>query len=172
MFHKEGRTLIDSLNLKRLSCVNQTTCNVTNKHDNFINVIFHCLQAFGATEAMTDRICIQSNGAKQVHLSAEDLATCCSSCGYGCNGGFPESAWEYFRDSGIVTGGPYNSNEGCQPYQIPACDHHVPGSKNPCHGELPTPECKHTCREGYYCLFLFLFWLLQKDTLPLVRLLL
>jgi len=105
--------------------------------------------AFGATEAMTDRICIQSNGAKHIHLSAEDLATCCSSCGYGCNGGFPESAWDYFKNTGIVSGGPYNSNEGCQPYEIPSCDHHVPDSKNPCHGELPTPECKHTCRQGY-----------------------
>jgi len=105
--------------------------------------------AFGATEAMTDRICIHSNGASQFHLSAEDLATCCSTCGFGCNGGYPESAWQYFENSGIVTGGPYNSNQGCQPYKIPACDHHVPGSKNPCHGELPTPKCKHSCREGY-----------------------
>lgn len=105
--------------------------------------------AFGATEAMTDRICIHSNGQNHYHLSAEDLATCCSSCGFGCNGGYPESAWQYFKGTGIVTGGPYNSNQGCQPYKIPACDHHVPGSKNPCHGELPTPECVHTCREGY-----------------------
>jgi len=105
--------------------------------------------AFGAAEAMTDRICIYSNGEYHFHISAEDLATCCSSCGFGCNGGYPEAAWQYFKSEGIVTGGPYNSNQGCQPYQIPACDHHVPGSKNPCKGDLPTPRCSHSCRQGY-----------------------
>jgi cathepsin B len=41
------------------------------------------LQAFGAVEAMTDRICIHSEGKEQAHLSAEDLTTCCDSCGMG-----------------------------------------------------------------------------------------
>lgn len=105
--------------------------------------------AFGATEAMTDRICISTNGAHKPHISAEDLATCCSSCGYGCNGGFPIAAWNYFQSHGIVTGGNYNTNKGCQPYLIPSCDHHVPHSKNPCKGELPTPKCVKKCEEGY-----------------------
>jgi cathepsin B len=29
--------------------------------------------AFGAVEAMSDRVCIASNGAKNAHISAEDL---------------------------------------------------------------------------------------------------
>ena len=29
--------------------------------------------AYGAVEAMSDRICIASNGTKNVHISAEDL---------------------------------------------------------------------------------------------------
>jgi len=109
--------------------------------------------AFGASEAMTDRICIASNGELHVHISAEDLATCCSSCGYGCNGGFPAAAWQYFQNTGIVTGGNYDSKQGCQPYLIPSCDHHVAHSKNPCKGELPTPKCEKTCREGYNATF-------------------
>merc|ERR1712066_1048875 len=32
--------------------------------------------AFGSVEAMTDRICIASNGKDQVHLSAEDVTSC------------------------------------------------------------------------------------------------
>lgn len=68
---------------------------------------------------MTDRICIHSNGAKKYHLSAEDLLTCCSECGYGCNGGFPESAWEYFKSTGIVTGGHYGSHKGNSMQTIP-----------------------------------------------------
>ena len=54
----------------------------------------------------------------------------------------------YLSFLGIVTGGPYHSGQGCQPYQIPSCDHHVPHSKNPCKGELPTPKCEHTCIDG------------------------
>ncbi len=29
--------------------------------------------AFGAVEAMSDRVCIASNGAQNAHISAEDL---------------------------------------------------------------------------------------------------
>ena len=32
--------------------------------------------AFGSVEAMTDRICLASKGAKNVHLSAQDVASC------------------------------------------------------------------------------------------------
>ena len=42
-----------------------------------------CLQAFGAVEAMSDRICIASNGTKNAHLSAEDVMSCCRTCGNG-----------------------------------------------------------------------------------------
>ena len=105
--------------------------------------------AFGATEAMSDRICIQSKGAVNAHISAEDMVSCCSSCGFGCNGGFPESAWEYWVHTGLVSGGNYNSNEGCQPYTIKACDHHVNGTLPPCQGEEPTPKCKKTCIPQY-----------------------
>lgn len=105
--------------------------------------------AFGAVEAMTDRICISSQGQNMFHISAEDLVDCCSSCGFGCDGGFPESAWEYFRHTGLVTGGNYNSNQGCQPYSIASCDHHVNGTLPPCQGEQPTPKCKKQCISGY-----------------------
>ena len=48
---------------------------------------------------------------------------CCKSCGFGCNGGFPSGAWSYFKKTGLVTGGNYDTNEGCEPYSIPSCDH-------------------------------------------------
>lgn len=105
--------------------------------------------AFGAVEAMSDRICIASKGANNFHISAEDLVDCCASCGFGCNGGYPEAAWEYFVHTGLVTGGNYNSNQGCQPYSIASCDHHVNGTKPPCQGEQPTPKCKKTCESSY-----------------------
>lgn len=40
-------------------------------------------QAFGCVEAATDRICIQSQGQKNFHISAEDLTSCCHTCGNG-----------------------------------------------------------------------------------------
>lgn len=42
------------------------------------------LQAFGAVEAISDRICIHSNGRVNVEVSAEDMLTCCGlECGEG-----------------------------------------------------------------------------------------
>lgn len=105
--------------------------------------------AFGAVEAMTDRICIASQGAKNFHISAEDLVSCCDECGFGCDGGYPEAAWSYYQRTGLVTGGNYNSKEGCEPYTIPSCDHHVNGTKPPCQGEQPTPDCTKQCIPGY-----------------------
>jgi len=106
--------------------------------------------AFGAVEAMTDRTCILSKGSLTPELSAEDVLSCCNSCGMGCAGGFPESAWMWWDSVGVVTGGLYDSHEGCYPYQIPACDHHVKGKYPPCgQNEVPTPPCVKKCETGY-----------------------
>ncbi|KAH6939150.1 hypothetical protein HPB50_016122 [Hyalomma asiaticum] len=105
--------------------------------------------AFGATEAMSDRICIHTNGRVQVNISAEDLLTCCDSCGFGCDGGFPAAAWQYYKEEGIVTGGLYGTDDGCQPYHFPPCEHHTVGPLPNCTGIKPTPKCVRACREGY-----------------------
>lgn len=106
--------------------------------------------AFGAVEAMSDRICIASGGKINAHISAEDLLSCCWMCGMGCNGGFPRSAWTYFRTSGLVTGGQYHSHQGCRPYTIEACEHHSNGTLPPCASSIePTPKCTKTCESGY-----------------------
>ncbi|MFT7813027.1 hypothetical protein Z043-115019 [Arapaima gigas] len=106
--------------------------------------------AFGAVEAISDRICIQSQGKMSVEISAEDLLTCCHTCGFGCNGGYPSSAWDFWRNEGLVTGGLYNSHIGCQPYTIPPCEHGVNGTRPPCTGEGgDTPRCLFQCEDGY-----------------------
>jgi len=105
--------------------------------------------AHGAVEAMSDRICIHSNGNQNVHISVQDLNTCCFSCGMGCDGGFPAAAWEYWVEKGLVTGGNYNTHQGCQPYTIPECEHHSTGSRPTCNGTLPTPKCQQSCEKGY-----------------------
>lgn len=105
--------------------------------------------AFGAVEAMSDRICIASGQTRQDRLSSENLVSCCSSCGDGCNGGYPSAAWSYWQDTGIVTGDLYGDANTCQPYSLPPCDHHTTGKYNPCSGDSDTPSCENTCQSGY-----------------------
>lgn len=105
--------------------------------------------AFGAVEAMSDRICIASKGNVHAEISAEDLLSCCQTCGFGCNGGFPESAWSFYQKTGLVTGGLYGSHQGCRPYSIEACEHHTNGTRPPCKSGVPTPKCNKKCDPDY-----------------------
>jgi len=106
--------------------------------------------AFGAAEAMSDRVCIASNGKLQTRISAENILACCGSCGFGCNGGFPDMAWQFWEQNGVPTGGLYNDKKTCQPYSFPPCDHHINGTYGPCpEQEFETPECKNTCIDEY-----------------------
>lgn len=99
--------------------------------------------AFGAAEAMSDRICIHSDEQLHIRLSSEDLLGCCSDCGDGCNGGIPGRAWEFWVHEGIVSGGSYGSHDGCQPYLIAPCTNgHCPEAK--------TPACQHECQDDYH----------------------
>ncbi|KAJ8922435.1 hypothetical protein NQ315_004382 [Exocentrus adspersus] len=106
--------------------------------------------AFGAVEAMSDRVCIHSNATVNVRLSSDDLVSCCWTCGMGCNGGFPGAAWHYWVRKGIVSGGAYGSHQGCRPYEIPPCEHHVNGTRPSCQGDdNKTPKCHKACEAGY-----------------------
>ncbi|XP_057654668.1 cathepsin B [Diorhabda carinulata] len=106
--------------------------------------------AFGAVEAMSDRVCIHSNGTVNFHFSADDLVSCCYTCGMGCNGGFPGSAWHYWVRKGLVSGGQYGTKQGCRPYEIAPCEHHVNGSRPACDAsEGKTPRCVQKCEGSY-----------------------
>lgn len=100
--------------------------------------------AFSATESMSDRICIRTG--QNIRISSEDLLTCCISCGNGCKGGFPVSAFKYFNSNGIVTGDLYDDKKFCQPYIFPPCEHHTTGKYQPCGKSKPTPKCVETCK--------------------------
>ena len=104
--------------------------------------------AFGAIGAMTDRVCISSNQADQRRLSAKFLISCCSSCGFGCSGGYAANAWKFWKDTGIVTGGLYGDTNTCQPYFLPPCDHYSSGSYGDCPDDVDTPKCVYNCDEG------------------------
>jgi len=106
--------------------------------------------AVAAVEAMSDRICIKSNGNDKPHISAADLLSCCATCGFGCQGGYPGAAWQYYVRTGLVTGGEFTTHDGCVPYPLAPCEHHINGSLPACAAEeAPTPKCQKQCQAGY-----------------------
>ena len=63
----------------------------------------------------------------------------------GCNGGYPASAWRFWKNHGIVSGDLYGNKKYCRPYAFPPCDHHVEGQYKPCEASKPTPKCEKSC---------------------------
>ncbi|CAH1404904.1 unnamed protein product [Nezara viridula] len=112
-----------------------------------------CCWAVAAASAMSDRLCIATNGNFTLPLSAEELMTCCKECGKGCHGGVHYKAWQYFVTHGIVTGGGHSSQVGCQPFEIPPCERVSSNSSRPNCNSLPTPQtpqCQTTCTNPAY----------------------
>lgn len=104
--------------------------------------------AFGAVEAMSDRICIASGQTLQTRISSEDLLTCCGTyCGKGCGGGYISAAWNYFKNTGIVTGCLYGDNTYCQPYFLPPCNSTNSGAPE-CSTNQRAPKCQKSCVNG------------------------
>ncbi|RNF00699.1 cysteine peptidase C (CPC) [Trypanosoma rangeli] len=96
--------------------------------------------AVAAASAMSDRYC-SMGGVRDLRISAGALLSCCETCGLGCNGGDPDSAWSYYVETGVVS-------EFCQPYPFPSCAHHVNSTHySPCSGEYNTPLCNTTCTD-------------------------
>eukprot|EP00762_Andalucia_godoyi_P002432 ANDGO_02713.mRNA.1 Cathepsin B-like cysteine proteinase 5 len=69
--------------------------------------------AFSASEALSDRFCIQSNGKVNVVLSPQWLVSCDTSS-LGCQGGYLDTTWEYMESTGLPTDScvPYTSGGG------------------------------------------------------------
>ncbi|EYB95941.1 hypothetical protein Y032_0154g2956 [Ancylostoma ceylanicum] len=106
--------------------------------------------AVSSAEAMSDRVCIASKGVKKMLLSADDILSCCTKCGFGCNGGWPIMAWQYFVQKGICTGGAYGEKGVCKPYEISPCGHHKNETYyGECNDLAETPKCLRKCQDGY-----------------------
>ena len=69
----------------------------------------------------------------------------------GCGGGQQGSALNWMTRTGVVTGGDYDSNSGCKPYEFAPCAHHVdPTPKYPaCPSEEYHASCKRECESSY-----------------------
>ena len=68
---------------------------------------------------MSYRICIKSGGTDQTRISAQNMLSCCLTCGNGCNGGYPSAAWNHWKNQGVATGWLYNDKKWCDPYVFP-----------------------------------------------------
>ncbi|XP_015792235.1 cathepsin B [Tetranychus urticae] len=111
--------------------------------------------AVAAVGAMSDRICIASEGHHQVELSAEDLLACCSDCRDDCKAGYASRAWDYWEDYGIVTGGAFEG-AGCKPYKYEPCKHNSTCPKGECftisycnESKAEKPICEKKCQPNY-----------------------
>lgn len=81
--------------------------------------------AFAASEVLSDRFAIATNGTTNVVLSPEDLVSC-DAGDMGCQGGYLEHAWDYLKSTGIVT-------ETCFPYDA---------------GTGVAPSCEKKCKDS------------------------
>eukprot|EP00695_Tsukubamonas_globosa_P000906 TRINITY_DN184_c0_g1_i2.p1 TRINITY_DN184_c0_g1~~TRINITY_DN184_c0_g1_i2.p1 ORF type:complete len:265 (+),score=123.85 TRINITY_DN184_c0_g1_i2:183-977(+) len=101
--------------------------------------------AFGASEALSDRFCVASNGSVNVVLSPQFLVSCDAS-NYGCDGGMLDTVWEFMKNTGVVS-------DQCLPYTA---------------GSGTAGACAKTCADGtpfkfykvsdYYHVSTWLFW--------------
>lgn len=81
--------------------------------------------AFAASEVLSDRLAIYSNGAKNFVLSPQGLVSC-DTVDHGCGGGWPTDAAKFLVSTGIPT-------DVCEPYASAG-------------GAVPT--CPATCADG------------------------
>merc|ERR1711904_424015 len=108
--------------------------------------------AVSSGSAISDRICIDNDQKDQTRISEADILSCCTSCGFGCDGGEEDEAFRHWVSHGYVTGGAYGDTKYCKPYPFERCAHHVkvPGMKDCGGAEYPTPHCKRECSNSSY----------------------
>lgn len=115
--------------------------------------------AWSATQTFESSLCVLGLGKGDVLLSKQDTAQCCSgaACGYsvGCKAGTPSAAMRWMARAGLVTGGDWNSSQGCIPYALAPCSVDPTDPKNPlpaCHEPNPPPTltCSSTCSNTAY----------------------
>jgi cathepsin B len=58
--------------------------------------------AFVAVEILSERLCISTNGTQKAMLSVNDILSC-DEKDWGCSGGYPDRAWDFMTDEGVVT---------------------------------------------------------------------
>ncbi|XP_065212779.1 cathepsin B-like cysteine proteinase 4 [Planococcus citri] len=102
--------------------------------------------AVSAASVLSDRVCIRSKGRYNFELSSRYILSC-DKDDYGCDGGYLDSVWDFLEREGTVTGGEFQTDEGCQPYPLHPCGW---PRKLACPWYL-TPKCLKTkCDNEWY----------------------
>jgi cathepsin B len=110
--------------------------------------------AFGSVSSFESRACITTGNDVKYSPQATAFNQGIFGAGNGCNGG--NSAWGFFKNTGVPTGGDYTdigAGDTCQPYGFAPCAHHVPATeKYPAcpSGEYPNPRKSTKCSEDSY----------------------
>jgi len=109
--------------------------------------------AHGTTEALNDRICISSGGQFTTLLSVSDTTGCCNGihcASFGCNGGQVGTPWDWFKSTGVVTGGDFGDSGMCYNYTMAKCAHHVDDPSLPSCDDIKQvePTCGKTCPDS------------------------
>jgi len=95
--------------------------------------------AVSSASVMSDRLCIHSDGQEKTPLSALDIMSCDNKKSMGCRGGYPDGAWAFYHESGVVSGTNYTLAGMCKPYPF------APKTKKDCH----VPRCISRCQNSY-----------------------
>ncbi|XP_001943280.2 cathepsin B [Acyrthosiphon pisum] len=95
--------------------------------------------AYAAAGVLADRMCIATNGSYNQLISTEELISCS-----GVSGGYhgivsEREVWEYLKSHGLVSGGKYNTSDGCQPSKIPPIEEYMEYS------EIKNYTCNDHC---------------------------
>ncbi|XKL62023.1 hypothetical protein PGB90_001856 [Kerria lacca] len=106
--------------------------------------------AVASVSALEDRFCIQSKGKIKAKLSSGYVMSC-DTQNYGCYGGYLDYAHNFFVNNGVITGGDFESDEGCQPYPIQPCTYsNGRPNRMPCLNPF-TPKCRNKkCTNDWY----------------------
>lgn len=77
---------------------------------------------------------------------------CCTSCGFGCEGGYLYESWSYWKETGLSSGGLYQDTTSCKPYDFPPCAHHIKSKKyEDCSKHsYEAPSCRNKCTNKDY----------------------
>jgi len=105
--------------------------------------------AHAASEVLSDKFCIFTNGTTNVVLAPQDLVSC-DWLDHGCNGGILTMSWTYLWSKGIVT-------EECYPYTS------GDGSVDLCSPVLSSQSCKDTKVEYKKYFAKNFYWLSSID---------
>jgi len=146
---KHYEVAADSLPTNFDARTNWPECNGTINHVRDQSNCGSCW-AHGTTEALNDRLCIASGGSFTPLLSVSDTTGCCNGVrcfSFGCNGGQVGTPWDWFTNTGVVTGGDYGDGTLCYDYTMAKCAHHVDSDTLPeCDAIVQVePTCNRTC---------------------------